>query len=44
LATTPKWVTRARFWFIKGGFLYEVTTYNELDSWLQPILQSWHFI
>jgi hypothetical protein len=31
-------------WFIHGGFLYEVTTYKELDAWLQPILQSWQFI
>jgi hypothetical protein len=30
--------------FIHGGFLYEVTTYKELDAWLQPILQSWQFI
>ena len=21
-------------WFIRGGFLYEVTTYKELDTWL----------
>jgi hypothetical protein len=26
-------------WFIHGGFLYEVTTYKELDSWLSPIMQ-----
>ena len=31
-------------WFIKGGLLYEVTTYKELDAWLKPIMQSWHFI
>jgi hypothetical protein len=31
-------------WFIHGGFLYEVTTYKELDAWLQPILESWRFI
>jgi hypothetical protein len=23
-------------WFIHGGFLYEVTTYKQLDSWLAP--------
>jgi hypothetical protein len=31
-------------WFIKGGFLYEVTTYKELDAWLQNIMQTWKFI
>jgi hypothetical protein len=31
-------------WFIHGGFLYEVTTYKELDSWLTPIMQTWTFI
>jgi hypothetical protein len=31
-------------WFIKNGYLYEVTTFKELDSWLQQILQTWQFI
>jgi len=31
-------------WFIKGGFLYEVTTYKQLDSWLAQIMQTWQFI
>jgi len=31
-------------WFIKGGFLYEVTTYKELDSWLSEIMQTWKFL
>jgi hypothetical protein len=31
-------------WFIHSGFLYEVTTYKELNAWLQPIIQSWRFI
>jgi hypothetical protein len=31
-------------WFIHGGFLYEVTTYKELDSRLVPIMQTWQFI
>jgi hypothetical protein len=30
-------------WFIHDGFLYEVTTYKQLDSWLAPIMQTWHF-
>jgi hypothetical protein len=29
--------------FIHGGFLYEVTTYKQLDSWLATILQTWQF-
>lgn len=31
-------------WFIKNGYLYEVTTFKELDSWLQQILQTWQFM
>ena len=31
-------------WFIKNGFLYEVTTYKELDAWLASIMQTWKFI
>jgi hypothetical protein len=31
-------------WFIKNGYLYEITTFKELDSWLQQILQTWQFI
>ena len=29
--------------FIHDGFLYEVATYKELDTWLTPIMQSWQF-
>lgn len=31
-------------WFIHGDFLFEVTTYKELASWLDAIMQSWKFI
>jgi hypothetical protein len=31
-------------WFIKDGFLYEVTTYKQLDSWLDGIMQTWKFL
>jgi hypothetical protein len=31
-------------WFIKNGFLYEVTTYKELDAWLSNIMQTWRFL
>lgn len=31
-------------WFIKNGFLYEVTTYRELDTWLSVIMKTWRFL
>ena len=31
-------------WFIKNGFLYEVTTYKDLDAWLSSIMQTWRFL
>src|SRR3989338_675247 len=31
-------------WFVKNGFLYEVTTYKELDAWLSSIMQTWKFL
>ncbi len=31
-------------WFIRGGYLYEVTTYKELDTWLASIMQTWKFL
>ncbi len=30
-------------WFIRSGFLYEITTYARLDSWLAQILSTWRF-
>jgi len=30
-------------WFLDGGYLYEVTTYDTLDSWLASIMQTWKF-
>ena len=30
-------------WFINKGFLYEVTTYRELDDWLANIMKTWIF-
>lgn len=30
-------------WFIKGGYLYEVATYKELDEWLSSIMATWRF-
>ena len=31
-------------WFIHNGYLFEVATYKELDSWLSDIMQTWRFI
>lgn len=31
-------------WFIHNGFLYEITTYDELDSWLADIMKTWRFL
>jgi hypothetical protein len=31
-------------WFIHNGFLFEVTTYKKLDSWLSDIMQTWQVI
>ncbi len=30
-------------WFIRGGYLYEVTTYAELEAWLSEILTTLKF-
>jgi len=30
-------------WFIRGGFLYEITTYKSQDEWLASILKSLKF-
>ncbi len=30
-------------WFVNNGFLYEITAYADLDSWLAEILSTWQF-
>ncbi len=30
-------------WFLRNGYLYEVTTYASLDGWLAEILATWNF-
>ena len=30
-------------WFIKDGFLYEITAPAHLDAWLAQILSTWQF-
>lgn len=34
----------AEVWFIKNGFLYEVTAPRALDQWLSEIMRYWRFI
>jgi hypothetical protein len=31
-------------WFIRDGYLYEVTTYKPLDTWLADIMKTWQFL
>lgn len=31
-------------WFVRDGFLYEVTTLKALDSWLSDIISTWQFL
>ncbi len=31
-------------WFIHNGFLYEVSTFKDLDPWLADILATWKFL
>lgn len=31
-------------WFIRGGYLIEVSTYRALDAWLSQIMATWEFI
>ena len=39
-----EWGDTREVWFIHGGYLYEVTTYKELDIWLAGIMRTWKFI
>lgn len=31
-------------WFLHDGYLFEVTTYKELDTWLAEIMRTWRFV
>lgn len=31
-------------WFIRGGYLYEVTTFQDAGDWFAPIMQTWGFL
>jgi hypothetical protein len=39
----PKLGKMREVWFIHDGYLYEVTTFAELDVWLAEIMKSWRF-
>ena len=40
---SPKIGKTREVWFAKNGYLYEITTYAPLDSWLANILSSWRW-
>jgi hypothetical protein len=40
----PRMNDTREVWFITNNYLYEVTTYKELDAWLAQIMQTWKFI
>jgi len=42
--SAPRMNDTREVWFVKDGYLYEVTTYKELDSWLAQIMRTWKFI
>lgn len=31
-------------WFLRGGYLFEVTTYRQLDAWLAGVMATWRFL
>ncbi|HVB19749.1 MAG TPA: hypothetical protein VNF51_00460 [Candidatus Paceibacterota bacterium] len=31
-------------WAIRGGYLYEVTTFSGVANWFDPIIETWRFI
>ena len=43
LSTNPAMAASREIWFLHGGFLYEVTAPQPLDSWLLQIMQTWVF-
>jgi hypothetical protein len=43
-SSNPAMGTSCEIWFLYGGYLYEVTTPQPLQSWLLQIMASWNFI
>ena len=31
-------------WFIRDGLLYEISTYKQLEPWLNDIISTWRFL
>lgn len=31
-------------WVLRGGYLYEITTFSGVGNWFTPIIQSWRFL
>ena len=44
LSHDPVIGTIREIWFIQKGILYEITTAQSLDAWMQSIMQTWQFI
>ena len=43
-STNPAMGASREIWFLHGGYLYEVTTPQPLNSWLMQIMGTWQFI
>ncbi len=43
LSTNPAMGASFEIWFLHGGFLYEVTAQQSLDTWLLQIMETWQF-
>ena len=43
LSSNPAMGTSREIWFLRGGYLYEVTAPQPLDPWLLSIMQTWKF-
>ncbi len=42
--STIEGVEMREVWFIRNGFLYEITTQRENDEWLSGVMKEWKFI
>ena len=43
-SSNPLFGEMREVWFLHDGYLYEVTTYADLESWLSSIMESWRFL
>ena len=44
ISTDPFVGKTKEIWFIDGEYLYQATTFIDLDSWLTEIIKTWKFI